>query len=141
MAERCWLMRPPKAVDHFDGYNTFIHGITPAMVANAPWWNELLPPIVDFIGDDIVVAHNAGFDVGVIRYARAVDNIEGLEMHFLCTMVVARRALFLPSYRLPFVVGGRRQSHVARGWTGAAVAIGAVSSSLEERRCWQVERR
>ncbi|MGO9155122.1 exonuclease domain-containing protein [Mycobacterium sp.] len=104
VAERSWLMRPPEAVDHFDAYNTFIHGITAAMVANAPRWNERLPSIVHFIGDDVVVAHNAGFDIGVIRYACAADNIEWPEMRFLCTMGVARRALSLPSYRLPFVV-------------------------------------
>jgi hypothetical protein len=114
VAERCWLMRPPEEVDYFDGYNTFIHGITQAMVANEPRWNELLPSLIDFIGDDVVVAHNAGFDMGVIRYACAVDNIEWPEMHFLCTMVIARRALSLPSYRLPFVVnavGGLIDNH------------------------------
>lgn len=104
VAERKWLIRPPAEVDHFDGYNTFIHGITPDMVASAPRWRSILPSIIDFIGDDVVVAHNAGFDIGVIRYACAVDNIEWPEMRFLCTMVLARRALALPSYRLPFVL-------------------------------------
>jgi DNA polymerase-3 subunit epsilon len=114
VAERRWLMRPPEEVDHFDGYNTWIHGITKDMVANAPRWQRVLPNIVDFIGDDVVVAHNAGFDIGVIRYACAVDNIEWPEMRFLCTMVLARRALSLPSYRLPFVLetlGGLIDDH------------------------------
>jgi DNA polymerase III epsilon subunit-like protein len=74
------------------------------MVANEPRWKHRLPSIIDFIGDDVVVAHNAGFDIGVIRYACAADNIEWPEMKFLCTMVLARRALSLPSYRLPFVL-------------------------------------
>ncbi len=73
------------------------------MVRDAPRWHVVLPAIVDYIGDDVVVAHNAGFDIGVIRYACAVDNIDWPEMRFLCTMVTARRALSLPSYRLPFV--------------------------------------
>jgi DNA polymerase III epsilon subunit-like protein len=114
VVEQRWLMRPPEAVDHFDAFNTWIHGITEDMVANEPRWKHLLPNIVDFIGDDVVVAHNAGFDIGVIRYACAVDNIEWPEMRFLCTMVLARRALSLPSYRLPFVLdalGGRIDDH------------------------------
>ena len=41
-----------------------------------PALEGVLPAIVDYIGDDVVVAHNAGFDIGVIRYACAVDNIE-----------------------------------------------------------------
>ncbi len=61
-----------------------------------------------------MVAHNAAFDIGVIRYACAVDNIEWPEIRFLCTMVLARRTLSLPSYRLPFVLetlGGTIKDH------------------------------
>lgn len=103
--ERHWLIRPPVGADWFDRWNTSIHGITADMVADAPRWSEVLPDIVSFIGDDVVVAHNAAFDTGVIRYACAVDNIEWPELKFLCTLVLARRALSLPSYRLPFVAG------------------------------------
>ncbi|MFP1155661.1 hypothetical protein BHQ21_25765 [Mycobacterium sherrisii] len=102
--ERRWLMRPPAAADHFSAFNTWIHGITEDMVVNEPRWKDLLPNILDFIGDDVVVTHNAGFDIGVIRYACAADNIAWPQMRFLCTMVLARRALSLPSYRLPFVL-------------------------------------
>jgi DNA polymerase-3 subunit epsilon len=108
------LIRPPEEVDYFDSFNVWIHGITANMVADKPRWKEVLPYMVDFVGDDVVVAHNAGFDIGVIRYACAVDNIEWPEMRFLCTMVLARRALSLPSYRLPFVldaVGGSIDDH------------------------------
>lgn len=101
--ERHWLMRPPEQADWFDPFNIGIHGITPSMVADSPRWQFVLPQIVDFIGGDTVVAHNAGFDTGVIRYACAVDNIEWPAIDFLCTLVLARRAFALPSYRLPFV--------------------------------------
>lgn len=101
--ERHWLIRPPAGADWFDDWNVAIHGITPEMVEGAPRWRELLPEILAFIGDDVVVAHNAGFDIGVIRYACALDNIEWPAMRFLCTLVMARKAVRLPSYRLPFV--------------------------------------
>jgi DNA polymerase-3 subunit epsilon len=101
--ERRWLMRPPEGADWFDSFNVWVHNITAEMVADAPRWKDILPVIIEFIGDDVVVAHNAGFDIGVIRYACAVDNIEWPEMRFLCSLVLARRALALPSYRLPFV--------------------------------------
>lgn len=104
VAEKHWLIRPPVGADWFDSWNVAIHGITPQMVVTAPRWRDILPAIRDFIGTDVVVAHNAGFDIGVIRYACAVDNIEWPEMRFLCTLVLARRALALPTYRLPFVV-------------------------------------
>jgi DNA polymerase III epsilon subunit-like protein len=104
VAKHRWLIRPPEGVDYFDSFNVWIHGITANMVADKPRWKEVLPNMVDFVGDDVVVAHNAGSDIGVIRYACAVDNIEWPEMRFLCTMVLARRALSLSSYRLPFVL-------------------------------------
>ncbi|RYB89316.1 hypothetical protein EUA06_15105 [Nocardioides glacieisoli] len=101
--ERSWLIRPPVRVDYFDSFHSTLHGIDADMVREAPRWSAVLPALVDYIGDDVVVAHNAGFDIGVIRYACAVDNIEWPELRFLCTMVMARRALSLPSYRLPYV--------------------------------------
>lgn len=104
--ERRWLIRPPEPVDFFSPFNVALHGIDAETVKDAPRWNLVLPAIVDYIDDDIVVAHNAGFDIGVIRYACAVDNIEWPEMQFLCSLVLARRALRLPSYRLPFVTEG-----------------------------------
>jgi DNA polymerase III epsilon subunit-like protein len=100
---RHWLIRPPEGADWFDEWNIGIHGITAEMVAGVPRWKDVLPAIVSFIGNDVVVAHNAGFDIGVIRYACAVDNIEWPELRFLCTLVVARRAMALPTYRLPFL--------------------------------------
>lgn len=104
VVDQCYLLiRPPERADWFDAWNTSIHGITSEMVAGSPRWREILPVITDFIGDDVVVAHNAGFDIGVIRYACAVDNIEWPDMRFLCTLVLARQALSLPTYRLPYV--------------------------------------
>ncbi|MFV0495713.1 3'-5' exonuclease [Mycobacterium sp.] len=104
VAERRWLMRPPEVLDYFEARNVHIHGITADMVADKPRWREVLPDLVTFIGDDVVVAHNAAFDTGVIRYACDVDNIEWPEIRFLCTLVVARRVLSLSSYRLPSVL-------------------------------------
>lgn len=101
--ERRWLIRPPEQVDYFDSFNTALHGIDAEAVKAAPRWNLVLPAIVEYIGTDVVVAHNAGFDIGVIRYACAVDGIEWPEMRFLCTLVLARHSMRLPSYRLPFV--------------------------------------
>ncbi|GAB4002724.1 exonuclease domain-containing protein [Nocardioides ultimimeridianus] len=133
--ERHWLIRPPAGADWFSDFNIAVHGITPDMVEDAPRWNLALPAIVDFIGDDVVVAHNTGFDIGVIRYACAVDNIEWPEMRFLCTLNMARRALSLPSYRLPFVadaVGGEMgQHHDALDDARAVVAIVSGFAALE----------
>lgn len=97
------LIHPPAGFDHFDGFNTWMHGIDAAMVADAPRWRHVADWIVDYIGPDAVVCHNAGFDVGVMRHACTADQIPWPHVDFLCTLVLARRAFRLPSYRLPFV--------------------------------------
>lgn len=99
------LMQPPAAAAHFDAFNTQLHGISAETVRDQPSWAERLNDIVQFIGDDIVVSHNASFDIGVIRYACAADGIAWPRIDFFCTLVAARRHLRLPSYRLPFVLG------------------------------------
>ncbi|KAA8675026.1 PolC-type DNA polymerase III [Clostridium sp. WLY-B-L2] len=42
-------------------------GITDEMVEKCPNIEEILPKFMEFIGDSIVVAHNASFDVGFIK--------------------------------------------------------------------------
>jgi DNA polymerase III epsilon subunit-like protein len=101
--EASTLIRPPAGFDHFDGFNTWLHGISAEMVTGAPSWRAALEWIVRYAGSDPLVCHNAGFDMGVIRYACIADRLQCPAVDFLCTMVLARRAYRLPSYRLPFV--------------------------------------
>ena len=42
--------------------------ITDDMVKDAPTIEEILPKFLEFIGDRVIVAHNADFDVGFIKY-------------------------------------------------------------------------
>lgn len=96
-----WLMRPPAGFDRFDPRNVGIHGITAEQVAGAPRFAELFGDLADFIGSDPLVAHNAGFDVGVIESALEVSGRDIPRLDYACSLVMARRAYDLPSYALP----------------------------------------
>ena len=100
--ETSWLMRPPEGHDYFDRRNVRIHGIEPEMVAGAPRFGELFPEIGAFIGDDLLVAHNAAFDMGVIRSALEVSGLPGPAYDYTCTVVHSRRTYQLASHSLPF---------------------------------------
>lgn len=98
-----WHIRPPFGHDHFVDWNIRIHGITPDMVVDAPAWVDQLVDLVAFAGDDHLVAHNAGFDMGVIKSACAATGVEVPVYSYLCSLQIARKTYHLDSYRLPVV--------------------------------------
>lgn len=100
--EASWLMRPPEGHDFFDRRNIRIHGIEADMVAGAPRFGELFPEIGAFIGADLLVAHNAAFDMGVIRSALEVSGLPGPSYDYTCSVVHSRRTYSLVSHSLPF---------------------------------------
>ncbi len=101
--EGYWLMRPPAGHDHFDARNITIHGITPDDVVSAPRFRDVFPEVQAFIGEDALVAHNAAFDIGVIRSASEVSGMAAPAFDYACTVVLSRKNYSLPSYSLPFV--------------------------------------
>ncbi len=101
--EAFWLMRPPAGHDHFDPRNIAIHGVTPDQVASQPRFETVFDEIAGFLGDDILVAHNAAFDTGVMRAAQQASAKSGPRYDYACTVMLARRSYSLPSYSLPFV--------------------------------------
>lgn len=96
-----WLIRPPFPHDRFFEINTRIHGIREADVATAATWSEQLVDLISFVGDDIVVAHNAGFDMSVVRRACETTGDVAPAWRYACSVQIARRTYTLPSYRLP----------------------------------------
>lgn len=96
-----WYIRPPFPHNEFSEWNIRIHGITPEMVADAPGWDVHLPALREFAGADVLVAHNAGFDMGVIAKTTAAFGLQVPDFRSLCSLQVARRTYHLESYRLP----------------------------------------
>lgn len=98
-----WLMRPPSSVDYFEPYNMYVHGITPQMVASKPRFGDLLNDIVEVIDGRMVVAHNAGFDLSVLRHACEESGLNFPNLSFLCTLVLSRTMLDIETHSLPRV--------------------------------------
>jgi DNA polymerase-3 subunit epsilon len=88
------LVRPHAPVPRFV---TSLTSITNEMLRDAPRIEEVLPAFRDFMGDSVMVAHNAQFDFGFLDFEfRRLFGI-GLRNPVMCTLRMARR--FLPSLR------------------------------------------
>ncbi|MDQ4213957.1 exonuclease domain-containing protein [Microbacterium sp. ASV81] len=101
VAQTGWLIRPPAGHDEFQEWNVRIHGIEPHQVADAATWSEQLDRLCAFAGADVLVAHNAGFDLNVIRRACEATGDDCPPYQSLCSLAVARKVYDLASYKLP----------------------------------------
>jgi len=98
-----WLIQPPPGHDRFFELNIGIHGIRPDDVATAPTWVDQLDALTAFVGDDVLVAHNAGFDMRVLRSACEATDAPCPPYRYICSLQASRKTYDLDSYRLPSV--------------------------------------
>lgn len=87
---RSWLIRPPQG--YFDRFNVSIHGITEADVAGAPEFDELWPILLPYLDGKTVIAHNAGFDISVLKHTLDHYGIEPPRLRYACTVVISKLA-------------------------------------------------
>ncbi|GAA3704789.1 exonuclease domain-containing protein [Nonomuraea antimicrobica] len=97
------LIKPPAKYSWFDSFNVGLHGISENSVKDAPTWEETFQKILAFAGGRPLVAHNAAFDLGVLREACTAANILWPDISYACSLVVARKTWTLSSYSLPYV--------------------------------------
>jgi DNA polymerase III subunit epsilon len=115
----------------------FISGltsITTEMVREAPPIEQVLPAFREFMGDRVMVAHNAAFDFGFLNFEfRRIFGI-GVANPVLCTLRMSRR--FMPSLkrrRLDLLAGhfGLSLEGRHRGLGDARMAAEILSIFLE----------
>ena len=94
------LFRPPVPHDWFSEGNIRVHGITPEMVQDAPDYSEVIDQMLEFINEDLLVAHNASFDMGVLFASAKAINKELPKLRYGCSLKIARKTYNLESYRL-----------------------------------------
>jgi DNA polymerase III epsilon subunit family exonuclease len=93
------LINPESPIPPFISVLT---GITDRMVRNAPRFCEVAEDFLNFIGDSVLVAHNAHFDMRFLNYEIGMlyKNYRVGNPH-LCTVQLSRRLLpDMPNHRL-----------------------------------------
>lgn len=130
VSEKFYSLIKPKTM-LFEESNISVHGITPDMVETAPTMDELWPKVANFFSEHVpVVAHNAGFDMSVLKN---LLNLELPDFYYVDTMHMAS----------PLVEGSKSLAHCAEcmeiplenhhnalddAWACAQIAIGAISA-------------
>lgn len=128
------LVRPRDM--RFAPMNIAVHGIQPHDVEHEPEfpgiWDDLLPHLE---ATPLLLAHNAPFDIGVLRDVLDAYALPWPSLRFLCTVKIARAQWpDLPDHKLPTVAGhlGLELQHHAADSDAAAcagIALGAMAES------------
>jgi len=75
----------------FTSFNTYIHGITEHDVTDAPTFPELWPTLRTYLENRLVVAHNASFDMSVLRNTLDHFDLVYPELDYLCTVNISKK--------------------------------------------------
>lgn len=88
---------------HIPALIQVLTGITDRMVAGAPPLHSVLPSFLEFAGDAVLVAHNAGFDIGFLKRACAALDYAWPGNRVVDTVALARQVLLaneVPNHKL-----------------------------------------
>ena len=140
-----YLIRPLKM--YFHPFHVQIHGIREWEVRGAPEWPELWENrLREKLEGRLLIAHNASFDMGVIRQSCDAYGISWPTFEYHCTRLIARRIWpELENYKLNTVaaslgIGFTHHRADEDAVACARVALGAMEKAGEDRLRDLIER-
>ncbi len=96
---KSWLIKP--MYDEFDYFNVLVHGIRPEHVANEPEFNIIWTEIKPLIENQFLIAHNASFDISVLRKTLQAYQIPFPTLNYSCSYIFCKKVWQgLPAYDL-----------------------------------------
>lgn len=103
VAERqSWLIQPP--FNEYEFWNTRVHGIGPDDTELAPDFREIWLELQPMLSLGPLLAHNAAFDMRVLRALIGSLELPAPAIHYVCTVSMARKAFpDLSSHKLDVV--------------------------------------
>lgn len=97
---RTWLIKPP-SFPYFNKFNVAVHGIQPEDVSEAPTFDEIWYEAEELMYGNLMIAHNASFDAGVLRGCLDYYGLFKPKLNYLCSIQIAKKSWKnLPKYGL-----------------------------------------
>lgn len=82
------LIRPRDM--RFSRFNIAVHGIRPADVEDAAEFPEVMEEFEADLSDTLVIAHNASFDMSVLRASYQLYGVTCPDIDYVCTLKMAK---------------------------------------------------
>lgn len=96
---KSWLIQPFD--NEYNPFNIFIHGITPADTENEPEFDEIWQEVHPLIENHFLIAHNASFDMSVLRRTLESYGLPFPYLKYSCSQIFSRKIWDdLPNYGL-----------------------------------------
>ncbi|MHC4839453.1 MAG: 3'-5' exonuclease [Planctomycetota bacterium] len=128
------FIKPPRDVMIF----THIHGITMDYLEDKPSFKQAWPILTEVLeGVNFLVAHNAGFDRGVLRACCASAGLEMPDFPWVCTVQQARKTLGIRPAKLDnvaSVMGLKLDHHEALSDAEACARIAMAARKVLKNR-------
>ncbi len=86
---KSWLIQPTN--NEYDGFNIYIHGITPEDTADKPEFNEIWNEIKPLVENQFLIAHNAGFDISVLRRTLELYQLPFPTLNYSCSYIFSKK--------------------------------------------------
>lgn len=99
---KSWLVQPPH--NDYDPFNSEIHGITARDTKNSPLFPDIWKEVLPILHNQIIVAHNTGFDMYALRDVLLLYNIPYPDLYYYCSYRISKY-IFKDSrsYSLPVI--------------------------------------
>ena len=121
------LIKPPYKIDSFI---TELTGITNEMLKSAPTLEEVFPEIEEFIKNEIIIAHNANFDINFLYESSLRLDGNGISNDFVDTLRLSRRIF-------PEEKHNRLCDLIERFSIGTNVEHRALSDVIQTNECYK----
>jgi DNA polymerase-3 subunit epsilon len=87
---KSWLIKPA-CFPYMNPWNQRVHGISSKDVSTANTFDELWNELKPWFDDNILVAHNAAFDMRVLRSSLAYYDLAIPNVEYFCSVNVSRK--------------------------------------------------